>query len=147
MDLGHWIKIGRPLRIGAKRVALAAAESAGGKLGARRIAGVGRKWPSGLGFCSGLGQGACGKHNGGVCARRRRGGEQAQRRCGETKLRRANPGEVEREREGNRACGLHYLGAKLLEGLKSTGSGGNGSVTELRASPTMAVAAARVLRG
>jgi len=42
-------------------------------------------------------------------------------------LRRANPGETEREREGKRDLRLHYLGAKLLEGLKSTRSGGTAS--------------------
>jgi hypothetical protein len=43
----------------------------------------------------------------------------------------SSPGQNrEREREKKQARVLHYLGVELLEGLKSTGTRRNGSVTE-----------------
>ena len=52
------------------------------------------------------------------------------RRMAERRRRRAKAGEAEREGEEKQAGEPQYLGAKLLEGLKSTGTRQNGGVTE-----------------
>jgi hypothetical protein len=51
-------------------------------------------------------------------------------RMAKWRRRRIVPGGAEREGGRERACGLHYLGAKLLERLKSTGKRRNGGVAE-----------------
>ena len=51
-------------------------------------------------------------------------------RKAERRRRRAKANETEQEGEEKQADEPHYLGAKLLEGLKSTGTRRNGGVAE-----------------
>jgi len=60
----------------------------------------------------------------------RRVEQRSRRRMSERRRRRTLPGEIERGRGEKQARVLHYLGAELLEGLKSTGTRRNGGVAE-----------------
>jgi len=65
----------------------------------------------------------------------------------ERRLRRAVPSEAECEGEGNRVVELLYLSAKLREVSNSPSKQRNDGGAKLRATPTLAAAAARVCEG